>query len=406
MSKNIRIVLVANSVPLPETDFLKYKLFGLSKLFNVHYLCWDNKKTRANFYEKFSEVLPEKNIHLFYDKLTTGTALRLFLLSLFRIFFTPHIVLPLLVKLMRNDNTAKERFLKFSLYYPIVRLNPDIVHFEYGTLGHQFSDIKQYINCKTSVSFRGYDINYVGLESANYYEDVWTSFDGFHFLGNDLKQRAIKRGYQIGKVEALIPPAIDTDFFKPSSVKKNSNEFVVLSVGRLVWKKGYEYGLQAIVQLKANGICCKYKIIADGPHKQAVLFTINELGLNENVEILSGKTTSDIKKEMEQADVLLHPAVSEGFSNAVLEAQAMGLPVVTTNADGLAENIKDGETGFIVPVYSVDEMVEKLEWCYKHREKLQEMGVAGTERVNKHFKIEDQIKSFENFYNELYGSAE
>ena len=406
MSKRSRILLVANSVPLPETDFLKYKLFGLSKLFDVHFLCWDNKKNREQFYQKFDEELTSENILLFYDKLTVRTALWLVLLNAVRIIFTPHIAFPLLTKLFRNYNEAKKRFVKFTLYYSIVKLRPDVLHFEYGTLAQQFSDIKEYINCKTSVSFRGYDINYIGLEDETYYNDVWQDFDGFHFLGNDLKQRAIKRGYQEGKIEALIPPAIDTSYFKPSDTEKNTDGFVVLSVGRLVWKKGYEYGLQAIAQLKRKGVICKCKIVADGNYKQAILFVIQELGLRDDVEILSGKTIEEIKTEMEDADVFLHPAVSEGFSNAVLEAQAMGLPVIATSADGLAENIKDGETGFIVPVYGVNEMVEKLEWCYNNRAALKKMGAAGVDRVNEYFKVEDQIKSFEAFYNKLYDSAE
>lgn len=405
MSKKPRILLIANSVPLPETDFLKYKLFGLSKTFDLHFLCWDSKQKRDKFYQKYSQQLQNRNIHLFYDKLNSKTAIWLFLLSLVRLLLTPHIAFPLLVKLSGNYKSAKKLLLKFTLYYPILKLKPDIVHFEYGTLAHQFSDIKTYIDCKTSVSFRGYDINYIGLENEGYYDSVWDEFDGFHFLGNDLKQRATTRGYRGGKLEVLIPPAIDTSFFKPSSKEKTNSEFVVLSVGRLVWKKGYEYGLQAVALLKQKGIDCKYKIIADGPHRQAILFAISELGLTDSVELLSSVTIEDIKKEMQNACVFLHPAISEGFSNAVLEAQAMSLPVITTTADGLAENIQDGETGFIVPVYDSVALAERLEWCYTHREELKRMGAAGVERVNKYFKIEDQIKSFESFYNTLHESG-
>ncbi|MCB0698575.1 MAG: glycosyltransferase family 4 protein [Chitinophagales bacterium] len=404
MSKKLKILLVANSVPLPATDFLKYKLFGLSKLFNLHFICWDSKANRDAFYQTSSDKLEGRNIHLFYDKLNALTIIRLSLLCLLRVLFTPHIAVPLFAKLSKHYN-GKQLFSKFILYYPIVNLKPDIIHFEYGTLAHSFSDIKDYLQTKTTVSFRGYDINYVGLESGSYYDEVWSHFDGFHFLGIDLKNRAIKRGYISEKYEAVISPAIDIDFFIPADVEKNNKKFVVLSVGRFAWKKGYEYGLQAVAKLKEMGISTEYRIVAEGEHIQPIRFIISELGLEHDVVLLTGKTQNDIKTEMQKAHVLLHPALSEGFSNAVLEAQAMQLPVVATNADGLSENIEDGKTGFIVSVFDVQAMADKLEWCYDNQDKLIEMGQAGRKRVTTHFKIEDQIKKFEAFYKEVHAGG-
>ncbi|MCB0696670.1 MAG: hypothetical protein KDC07_04865, partial [Chitinophagaceae bacterium] len=218
MSKTPRIILVTNSVPLPDTDFLKYKVFGLSHVFDLHVMCWDTVANKQAFYDKYSDKVRGKNISLFYDTLNAFTVFKLLFINFFRFITAPHISMPLANKLINVYGwDPKKLFTKFTLYFPIATLKPDIVHFEYGTLAHRFSDIKQFVKCKTSVSFRGYDLNYVGLEDTDYYNKVWKNFDGFHFLGNDLKNRAIKRGYPEGKTEALIPPAIDTLFFKPIS---------------------------------------------------------------------------------------------------------------------------------------------------------------------------------------------
>ncbi|MCB0697374.1 MAG: glycosyltransferase family 4 protein, partial [Chitinophagaceae bacterium] len=190
-------------------------------------------------------------------------------------------------------------------------------------------------------------------------------------------------------------------FFKPISEKKPNDKLVIISVGRMAWKKGYEYGLQAVASLKQKKIPFEYRIIADGRDSQPVRFAISELGLEQEVKLLGSKTPDEIKEELDAADVFLHPAVSEGFSNAVLEAQAMGLPVITTGADGLSENVADGVTGFVVPVYDVAAMAVKLEWCYHNREQLNNIGKAGIERVKTHFRIEDQVKNFEQFYKSL-----
>jgi len=402
MSKTTRILLITNSVPLPDTDFLKYKIFGLSQIFDLHVLCWDSDANRQDFYTKYSDKLKHKNINLFYDKLNALTVVKLFFINLLRFVFAPHISIPLAGKLIKQYGwDIRKLFIQFTLYYPMLSVKPDIVHFEYGTLAHRFSDIKKFIQCKTSVSFRGYDLNYVGLEDKGYYNKVWNSFDGFHFLGNDLKKRAIKRGYQTGKTEALIPPGIDTGFFKYDEPQKTNDKLVIISVGRLVWKKGYEYGLQAVAILKQKNIPFEYRIIADGNYEQPIRFAISELGLENEVRLLGGKSPEEIRDELSKADVFLHPAVSEGFSNAVLEAQAMGLPVITTGADGLSENIQDGLTGFVVPVYNTAAMADKLEWCYTNKDKLEVMGKAGVERVLNNFRIEGQVKKFEEFYNKL-----
>lgn len=403
MSKQLKILLVTNSVPLPATDFLKYKLFGLSKVFDVHLLCWDSNENRQAFCDKYSDKIENRNIHLFYSKMNATTFMKIVLLNICRALLFPHIGIPLKFKLIKTYGwDVKKLFIKFHLYFPLIKLKPDVIHFEYGTLAHSFSDIKDYANCKISTSFRGYDINYVGLEDEHYYNKVWNNFDGFHFLGKDLKNRAVNRGYIEGKAEALIPPAIDTDYFAPETLEKKRDKLVITSVGRLAWKKGYEYGLQAVAKLKEKGIPFEYRIIAEGVYKQPILFAIRELGLQNEVSIVSVSEHQQVKAELSKAHVFLHPAISEGFSNAVLEAQAMGLPVITTNADGLSENIVDGITGFVVPVYDANAMAEKLEWCYRNRDKSVEMGKAGTERVQKYFRIEDQVKKFEAFYRKLY----
>ena len=67
-----------------------------------------------------------------------------------------------------------------------------------------------------------------------------------------------------------------------------------------------------------------------------------------------------ILEEMRGADVFLHSAVSEGFCNAVIEAQSMGLPVVCSDAGGLPENVSDGKTGYVVPRRQPAALAEKL----------------------------------------------
>jgi glycosyltransferase involved in cell wall biosynthesis len=97
--------------------------------------------------------------------------------------------------------------------------------------------------------------------------------------------------------------------------------------------------------------------------------------------------------------VLLHAAVSEGFCNAVVEAQAMALPVICTDADGLLENIVDGTTGFLAPRRDVHALADKLLLLAHDPALRQQLGQAGAERVRANFRLEDQMAAFEQLYN-------
>ncbi len=405
MSKKLRLILVANSVPVADADFLKDKVFGLAQHFDLHFFCWGKKSSKGLFVQKYADKLGDANVHLYYNKLSALTLFSLLLLNASRFLFYPVLSIRTISKMLNlYHGDRKKAFMKFNLYFPIIKLKPDIVHFEFGTLAHKFSDLKQFVDCKTSVSFRGYDINFTALDNPVYYRDVWSNFDGFHFLGDDLKYRAIKRGYTGGKVEALIPPAIDTALFIPTRAKSAGNKLVIISVGRLTWKKGYEYALQAMAVLKQKGFSFEYRIAGDGNYKQAIQFAIMEMGLEDVVILLGGLDKDAIKEELDNADVFLHPAVSEGFCNAVIEAQAMALPVIATNADGLAKNIEHGVTGFIVPVYNAPAIAERLEWCFANKNELPAMGKAGVKRVQQYFKIEEQVEKFKDFYTRLHAS--
>jgi colanic acid/amylovoran biosynthesis glycosyltransferase len=101
---------------------------------------------------------------------------------------------------------------------------------------------------------------------------------------------------------------------------------------------------------------------------------------------------------LQNSDIFLHPAVSEGFCNAVIEAQAMNLPVICTNADGLSENIVHGETGFVVPIYDARAIYFQIKMLLLDRDLLNNFGKAGRERVLNNFVLSNQIEAYKQMY--------
>ena len=287
---------------------------------------------------------------------------------------------------------------------PTVALSPDLVHFEFGALSVGRLHLKELLLAKCVVSFRGYDLHFVGLEDPDHYSEVWEHVDGVHCLGSALWDRARQRGCPPSVPHALISPAVDCDYFRAPSRQRfepagnGETPLRVLMVGRLVWSKGYEYALHALRILRENGVSFECRVIGGGKSRDCVAFCRHQMGLKHQVTFLGDKSREVVREQMAWADVFLHSAVQEGFCNAVIEAQAMGLPVVCSDAGGLPENVADGGTGFVVPRRDPEALAAKLAILARDRELRLRMGTAGRQRVLANFQIADQIAGFEELY--------
>ncbi|MEY2515518.1 MAG: colanic acid/amylovoran biosynthesis glycosyltransferase, partial [bacterium] len=288
----------------------------------------------------------------------------------------------------------------------IAELAPAVVHFGYGTLALGRMRAAKGAGARTVVSFRGYDINYHGLEDPACYEEVWQGADMLHFVGNDTWQRALRRGCPPEAPHIVITDAVDVSRFSPPQREAEiagsaQRPLRIVSVGRLHWKKGHEFGLAAIRALVDSGIDARYRVIGDGPHREATLFAIHDLGLSEHVELWGAQPAATVLEQLAWADVFLHPAVSEGFCVSAIEAQAMGLPVVCSDADGLRENVADGETGFVVHRRDAVLLAERLATLAGDGELRLRLGAAARRRATTAFDRVKQLDSFDRLYREM-----
>jgi len=404
----MKIVLIVPVFPQESETFIVNKFTGLiRKGINVYILC---NKTNDEIWNNFTEL--KNNLH--YKKRViknwpTNPKYYFFIFILPAIFHCLKYNPKGFLNFFKRTKHLKllDKFRLFYLNAKLISLKPNLIHYEFGTLMIGNEEISKIIGSHSLVSFRGYDLNFSGLGKKDYYKKVWQNANVVHVLGEDLWKRAKMRGCPTNKPHIKIPPAIDGDYFKPSYKKIDqepnclSKKINILSVGRLEWKKGYEFAIQSIRILKNYGVGIEYQIIGSGSYYKSLAFITHQLSLESDVKFLGSKKPDEVKQYMEWADIFLHAAVSEGFCNAVLEAQAMQLPVVTSDADGLGENIQDGVTGFLVPRRDPQMMAEKLFILAKKPELRQQMGLAGRKRVETNFKIEDQINSFAKLYKDL-----
>jgi colanic acid/amylovoran biosynthesis glycosyltransferase len=305
----------------------------------------------------------------------------------------------------RNSNLAARSGLRSRVHVGtplearVRALRPDLLHFEFGALARGRIGVKHELGCAATVSFRGFDIAYHALDVPGAYDEVWRDADAIHVLGEDLWRRALARGCPPNKPHALIPPAVDVEFFRPPGDRPaNARPLRVLSVGRLEWKKGYDYGLLAVRRVVDAGIEVEYRIAGEGSAEDELRYAIDDLGLRDNVQLLGSLTREEVRDELGGADVLLHPSVSEGFGNAVLEAQAMEVPVVAADAEGLAENVEDGRTGYVVPRRDPAALAERMVELASDPGRRRELGRAGRARASERFAPERQLDAWIAFF--------
>jgi colanic acid/amylovoran biosynthesis glycosyltransferase len=293
----------------------------------------------------------------------------------------------------------------------IAELEPALVHFGYGTLALGRMDVAAVREARSVVSFRGYDVNYHGLEDPHCYDDVWEQADMLHFVGRDTWARAQRRGCPADRPHAVITDAVDVSRFEPpvrdaGAVGTAERPLRIVSVGRLHWKKGHEFGLRAVRELLDRGVHATYRIIGDGPHQEATLFAVHDLALEDHVELMGARTADEVRETLAWADTFLHPAVSEGFCVSAIEAQAMGLPVVCSDADGLGENVVDGETGFVVTRRDALALGQRLAELAQDGDLRARLGRSARLRAVSSFDATVQVDRFDRLYQELLRTPE
>jgi colanic acid/amylovoran biosynthesis glycosyltransferase len=284
-----------------------------------------------------------------------------------------------------------------------LELQPDVIHFEFGTQAVANTYLPQAVDAAAVVSLRGFDVNYSGLDVPGFYDDVWREVDLVHCNGTDLWRRAVRRGCPPDKPHRLISPAVNAEFFRPRVPRRGvlgdvERPVILVSVGRLHWKKGYEWALAAVASLRERGLFVDYRVLGGGPYEDAVRACVADLGLEDCVRLLGSRPREVVLDQMRAADVFVHASVSEGFSNGLLEAQAMELPAVSSDADGARENLCDGETGFVVPRRDPEALADKVLLLAREPELRLRMGRAGRRRVLKHFRPQDQTDAFLELY--------
>jgi len=307
-------------------------------------------------------------------------------------------------------NQASKRF---SGINPALRTifkdqNIGLIHAHFGPNGVYALNIKKYFNIPVVTSFYGYDLsNYSTIKKwKRGYEVLFMEGDIFLVEGLCMKSKLAALGCPEEKIEIqrLGIPLDQIDFI-PRQPKKDKERTILIFSGRFVEKKGIIYALMAMRELIKTYSNLELHLIGDGPLRQEIKEFIKTNNMDNYVKLSGFLSYSDYLKKMQNGDIFVHPSITAsdgetegGAPMVILEAQAMGMPVVSTLHADIPNIVVPGKSALLSEEGDYAALAKNIAYLLENQETWIEMGRAGRMFVDTYHNIEKEVEALEKKY--------
>ncbi len=399
----MRIAIVVNSFPKVSETFIFNKVIHLIKA------GWDVTVVvhhKSNDTVFFQDQMMNAKVKLSRANWSSGEIKSFLRLGWYVLANIPMAMRAFFRVLKREGRFGPGSIKRTLKLIPFEGKNFDIIHFEYSGLAIQYLDELDYLDSKKVISCRGTAElvkPLVDKSRTAQLEKLMTRIDLAHCVSQNM--RSVMANFGIPPEKSFVNyPSIDIGFFTRTTAYGNvtNAEFTVVSTGRLTWVKGYTYALLGVKRTVDQGYNVRYEIIGEGESSDELTFLVEKLGVSGRVAFRGNLTRAEVKRALERADVFLLPSLSEGISNAALEAMAMEIPVVSTKVGGMGEVIADGENGMLINEMEPGEIADRLIDLIKNREVAKRLGKQAREVVVNGFSLKKQTEIFQEQYKKLY----
>lgn len=282
------------------------------------------------------------------------------------------------------------------------KLKPSIIHAHFGQMGWAILSVKRRLYIPLVTSFYGYDMSVLpGLSRwPARFAQLFQYGELFLVEGACMRQRLIELGAPAGKVR-IQRIAIQVDRY-PAWQPEKSRVPVVLFVGRFVEKKGLPAALEAVREVRSRGQALKFRIVGDGPERDVAERFVNDNSMTDCVEFLGMRPHNEVLDELARASVFIHPSrtasngdTEGGAPTILLEAQAVGIPIVTTRHADIPNIVPAGRGIFISDESNAAELAENLFRALNSGEG------SDPSFVKQHHDVAREVLALEKCYDEL-----
>ena len=194
--------------------------------------------------------------------------------------------------------------------------------------------------------------------------------------------------------------------YRPPNKRNSQN---IISIGRLVEKKGHHILMQAFHKIKNKFPNATLTIIGRGEMEEYIKSLANQLNLGDSFRLVNHLPKDKIHEQMDNADLFCAASLEasdgdvEGIPNTLKEAMATGIPVISTFHAGIPELVTNNKDGVLVKENSVDELADALEFMLNNRTLWETFTVSARQKVEQNFNLTQQLQQQAKYYDELLG---
>jgi colanic acid/amylovoran biosynthesis glycosyltransferase len=275
------------------------------------------------------------------------------------------------------------------------RMRFDVLHAHFGPVGKNFRFARKLWQAPLVVSFHGYDFStWPQREGTAAYRVLFNEVDLVTVHTDYAHQHLLRLGCPERLLRRLACGIDLQEFGFRSRSKPVHGRTQLLTVGRLVKKKGIEFAINAVCELVARGHKLSYEIIGDGPLRASLTSLIQQRGAEDYITLSGARDTNYVRRRMQDSDLFMLASVTaadgdtEGAPVSLLEAQACGMPVISTLHAGIPEIVDDNVAGLLVPERDTSALRDALAYLLDNDGLWSAMGSSGRAFVERQHDLE------------------
>jgi colanic acid/amylovoran biosynthesis glycosyltransferase len=284
----------------------------------------------------------------------------------------------------------------------------DVLHAHFGPVGNSFRFARRLWDTPMVISFHGYDFTSVPRkQGVEVYRKLFVAADLITVNSNYMGQHIQPMGCPPEKIRTLSYGIDVAKYrFKPRTVA-GGEPVRLLTIGRLIEKKGIEFALRSVARVARHYPQMRYDVVGDGPMRERLQGVAEEEGIAGLVRFHGALDGGAVCELLDRAHVFVLASVTaedgdqEGTPVSLLEAQAVGLPVLSTLHSGIPEIVLNNQSGLLVPERDVEELAAGLQYMVEHPERWAKFGRNGRANIEAHFAAPKCMADLLNIYLEV-----
>jgi len=228
---------------------------------------------------------------------------------------------------------------------------------------------------------------------------LWSAASSVTVLTKHLQDLARETAPDLNSV--IIGNGIDSERFPCKAKHSQPKRIRLISVCRLVSRKGLEFLVEAMQELKRDGIVLD--LVGSGQEQERIAELIRSRGLGDHIRLVGYVASEHLYRHYQAADIFVLPSLSESFGQVLLEAMSCGLPIVASAVGGIPETVRDKTNGLLVPPKDPEALAKAIRWLAENPKQRARIGQYNAEQARKRYAWRAIASRYEALYYRAVG---